>query len=112
MMHLDFLLLIYLDVYDDLVLVGRIVFLVDEDLRILKALVVKVTFDKRFCTVYYIRGDLSSFNHADSFFQVLAFRFFHSGIMNVGHAGPHGQMNGQPNLPVFFFVVGDADVRE
>ena len=111
-MHLDFLFLVYDNVHNNLILMLRVILLVNEDFRIFEALVVKIAFNKRFSTVHDVRRNLSTLHHADSLFQILAFGLLDAGITDIRHTGTHGQMDGQPHLSVFLFVIRDAHVRE
>ena len=82
-MHLHLLLFVDIDIHDYLVLILRVISLVDDDLCILKALIVEVAFCQRFGAVDDVRSNLSSLDHADFTLQILTFRLLHAVIDNV-----------------------------
>ena len=80
--HLQFLLLIYIDIKDNLILSCYIVTLTDEDLSILVTLVFKVLLCKYLRTVNHVRRNLSTLQKTEFLLHILTLCLLQSIIVN------------------------------
>ena len=71
--HFNLFLLVDINVNNHLIFVRWIVLLRDNHFCILKAFIVKITFDQCLCTVNGIRSDLHTFYHTQFAFKVCTF---------------------------------------
>ena len=80
--HLHFLLLIYIDIKDNLILCCNIVTLTDKDLSILITLVFKVLLCKYLSTVKHIRRNLSTLQKTEFLLHILTFSLLQTIIVD------------------------------
>ena len=80
--HLQFLLLIYIDIKDNLILSCNIVTLTNEDLSILITLVFKVLLCKYLRTINHVRRNLSTLQKTEFLIHILTLSLLQSIIVN------------------------------
>ena len=104
LVYFDFLFLVDIDVYNNLVFLCRIVHLVDDDFSILEAFVVKISLNQCLGTVNGVHVYLAAFDHTDFGFKVFTLGLFNAVVAYVGYTRTHGEMDGHPYFVTFNLV--------
>ena len=112
LVHLDLFLLIDVHLYDDLILIVRVVYLQHFHLRILEALLVVVALYQSGGTVYGVWCHLSALDHADARLQLITFRLLGTHEPYLRSTRTQLQVDGKPHAVCRHLVFLYAHIRE
>ena len=112
LVYLQFLLLVYVNIQDYLVLGSDIVTLTDIDFGILVAFLIKVLLGENPGPVDHVRRDLSALQQSKLLLHVLSFRLLQAVVVDGGDAWPWCKMYLQIDVVAHDGVCRDGNVGE
>ena len=109
---LQFLVFIYLDVEDNVVLVDHILALADVDFSVLIALVIEILLGDELRAVDHVGRNLSTLEQSEGVFEVGLLALLHTTIIDGGDTGARLEVDMQIDVVANDRVGCDRDVRE